>query len=41
MFQKDLSGLLEKCLTLTVDQYYGSTHCGQSLEDITWTQRHG
>jgi hypothetical protein len=24
-----------------LDQYYGGTHCSQSLKDLTWTQRHG
>ena len=25
----------------SLDQYYGGTHCSQSLEDLTWTQRYG
>ena len=25
----------------SLDQYYGGTHCSQSLEDLPWTQRHG
>ena len=42
-FQKKstIVALLECCLTLAVDQHHGSTHCGKSLEDFPWTQRHG
>jgi len=33
-------GVLISCSTLA-DQHHGSSHCGQSAQDLSWTQGYG